>query len=169
MKFCISMLSDLLETQIRGLLNMTLKGIPHFMDADLLWVLAAMGHGDELAVVDRNFSAHRVACDTTSGKLIVLNGMNVTDAIAGIIKLFPLDSFVDQPLSHMEAADQPGKLLPVHSDVESICSAAAARKLVSNPIERFAYYPLAKSCFAVIQTSEDRPYANFILKKGVVW
>ena len=37
-----------------------LKGIPAFMDAELLWVLAAMGHGDELVVVDRNFPSHSV-------------------------------------------------------------------------------------------------------------
>jgi L-fucose mutarotase len=147
---------------------MMLKGIPHFIDADLLWVLASMGHGDELAIVDRNFSAPRVAQDTTSRRLIILNGMNATDAIEGILKLFPLDGFVDQPLSHMEAADQPGKLLDVHAEVEKICSKAEGRKLTSKPIERFAYYPVAKSCFAVIQTNEDRPYANFILKKGVV-
>jgi L-fucose mutarotase len=147
---------------------MMLKGIPHFMDADLLWVLASMGHGDELAIVDRNFSAPRVAQDTTSRRLIILNGMNATDAIEGILKVFPLDSFVDQPLSHMEASDRPGQLLEVHAEVEKICSKAEGRKLVSKPIERFAYYPIAKSCFAVIQTNEDRPYANFILKKGVI-
>lgn len=48
-----------------------LKRIPAFMDAELLWVLAAMGHGDELAVVDRNFPARSVANDTVSGKLIL--------------------------------------------------------------------------------------------------
>jgi L-fucose mutarotase len=122
---------------------MMLKGVPHFMDAELLWVLASMGHGDELAVVDRNFSGPRVAKETTSGKLIILNGVNATDAIAGILSLLPLDGLVD-------------------------CREVEGRNIVSKPIERFAYYPIAQSCFAVIQTSEDRPYANFILKKGVV-
>jgi L-fucose mutarotase len=42
---------------------MMLKGIPSFLNADLLWVLAAMVHGDELAVVDRNFSADRMAAE----------------------------------------------------------------------------------------------------------
>lgn len=45
---------------------------------------------------------------------------------------------------------------------------AEGRKLVSKPIERFAYYPIAGTCFAVIQTNEDRPNANFISKKGLV-
>jgi L-fucose mutarotase len=37
-----------------------------------------------------------------------------------------------------------------------------------DPIERFAFYDEAKTCFAVIQTLERRPYGNVILKKGCV-
>ncbi len=33
-----------------------LKGVPAFITADVLWIMASMGHGDELAIVDRNFS-----------------------------------------------------------------------------------------------------------------
>ena len=45
-----------------------LKHVPSFMDAELLWVLAAMGHGDELVVVDRNFPAQSVAMETQIGR-----------------------------------------------------------------------------------------------------
>lgn len=145
-----------------------LKNVPAFIDADLLWVLASMGHGDELAVVDRNFSAPRVALNTHLKKLIVLNGLDAPAAIAGILQLMPLDRFVAQPLSHMEDPDQAGQLLKVHAEVQDICCKAEGRTLASKPIERFAYYPLAERCMAIVQTSEDRPYANFILKKGVV-
>jgi L-fucose mutarotase len=147
---------------------MMLKKIPAFMDAELLWVLASMGHGDELAIVDRNFSAPRVASKTTTRKLIVLAGIDAPTAIGGILELFPLDAFVEQPLSHMGLTENTDKLLDVHEDVQAVCSAAEGRIIVSKPIERFAYYPIAEACFAVIQTAETRPYANFILKKGVV-
>ena len=36
------------------------------------------------------------------------------------------------------------------------------------PLERFEFYVAARSSFAVVQTSERRPYANFLLRKGVV-
>ncbi len=145
-----------------------LKGIPSFLNADLLWVLAAMGHGDELAVVDRNFSADRVARKTSSGRLIMLSGIDAPTAIGGILHLMPLDTFVESPVSHMKSVDHPEQILDVHQDVISVCSKAERKIIVSRPIERLAYYPLAISCFAIVQTGEDRPYANFILKKGVV-
>jgi L-fucose mutarotase len=62
-----------------------LKHVPAFMDAELLWVLAAMGHGDELAVVDRNFPGRSVAMETQSGKLITLGGLNAPATIGGIL------------------------------------------------------------------------------------
>ena len=84
-----------------------LKHVPSFMDAELLWVLAAMGHGDELVVVDRNFPAQSVAMETQSGKLITLGGMDAPTSIGGILELMPLDSFVDAPLAWMDPVDQP--------------------------------------------------------------
>ena len=147
---------------------MMLKKIPAFMDAELLWVLASMGHGDEIAIVDRNFSAPRVASKTTTGKLIVLPGIDAPTAIAGILELMPLDDFVDQSLSHMGPTENTNELLEVHKAVQAVCCIAEGRNIVSKPIERFAYYPIAEACFAIIQTAEARPYANFILKKGVV-
>jgi L-fucose mutarotase len=153
---------------LAGKRRIMLKGIPSFLNADLLWALAAMGHGDELAIVDRNFSADRVARKTSSGKLFILSGIDAPIAIGGILQLMPLDTFVESPVSHMTSVDHPAQILDVHHDVISVCSKVERRNIVSRPIERMAYYPLAMSCFAVVQTGEDRPYANFILKKGVV-
>lgn len=36
------------------------------------------------------------------------------------------------------------------------------------PLERFSFYEEAKTCFAVVQTLERRPYGNVILTKGCV-
>jgi L-fucose mutarotase len=148
--------------------QMMLKGIPAFMDAELLWILASMGHGDEIAVVDRNFSAARVARQTTTGKLVTLHGIDAPTAIRGILQLMPLDAFVERPVSYMEDGDQPGQVLAVHADVLEVSSKMEGLPIAGQPIERFAFYPIAMASFAVIQTSEARPYANFILKKGVL-
>ena len=147
---------------------MMLKGVPEFIDADLLWILASMGHGDGLLIADRNFSADRVSRKTVSGKLKVLNGVNATEGMAGILKLFPLDSFVSDPLWRMGPTEAPDVPLPIHDEVLAICRQSEGREIASRAIERFAFYPCAEACFAVVQTAEARPYANFILKKGVV-
>lgn len=146
-----------------------LKNVPSFMDAELLWVLAAMGHGDELVVVDRNFPAQSVAMQTQSGKLITLGGMDAPSSIGGILELMPLDTFVDAPLSWMDPVDQPGAILSVHADVLAACSKAEGRDVRHAVIERHEFYAAAKRCFAVVQNSENRPYGCFILKKGVVF
>jgi L-fucose mutarotase len=146
-----------------------LKHVPTFMDAELLWVLAAMGHGDELAVVDRNFPAQSTAAATTSGKLITVGGLDAPTCVAGILELMPLDSFVKTPVSWMDPVDQPGVALPVHADVLEACRQAEGREVAHGVIERFQFYTAARKCFAVVQTSENRPYGCFILKKGVVF
>lgn len=146
-----------------------LKHVPSFMDAELLWVLAAMGHGDELVVVDRNFPAKSVALETQSGKLITLGGMDAPAAIGGILELMPLDSFVDAPLAWMDPVDQPGAVLSVHADVLAAANRAEGRAVQHRVIERHAFYAAARKCFAVVQNSENRPYGCFILKKGVVF
>ncbi|WP_246731794.1 RbsD/FucU family protein [Methylocapsa sp. S129] len=147
---------------------MMLKRIPAFIDPELLWTLASMGHADEIAVVDRNFSARRVAESTTTKKLIVLQGIDAPTAIAGMLELFPLDDFVDMPLSHMGPVEDHTRLLDVHREVIAACSRAEGRPIRSNAVERAAFYPIAKASFAIIQTAETRPYANFILKKGAI-
>ena len=146
-----------------------LKHVPAFIDADLLWVLAAMGHGDELAVVDRNFPARSVALETQSGKLITLGGMDAPGSIGRILELLPLDSFVDAPLRWMDSSVEPGIVLPVHADVLDVCRRAEGREVQHAVIERHQFYAAAKKCFAVVQNSENRPYGCFILKKGVVY
>ncbi len=146
-----------------------LKLLPAFMDADLLWILAAMGHGDELAVVDRNFPARAMAYGTRSGKLVTLNGMDAVGSIAGILQLLPLDTYVDAPVWRMDSGDQPGVALPVHEDVMKACDVAEGRAVTCGVLERHAFYAAAQRCFAVVQNSESRPYGCFILKKGVVF
>jgi L-fucose mutarotase len=37
------------------------KGIPELLNADVLYLLAAMGHGNEVAIVDRNYPATSTA------------------------------------------------------------------------------------------------------------
>lgn len=146
-----------------------LKRIPSIINADLLWVLRSMGHGDDLVVADRNFPAQTVASKTTSGKLIHLDGVDDVEAIAAIVSLMPLDTFVDCPLHHMQVVGEPDALLEVHEQVHRVCNDAQGDPVPMHSIERHSFYERAKQAFAVVQTTEDRPYGCFILKKGVVF
>ena len=49
-----------------------LKNLDPLLTPEVLYVLRAMGHGDVLTIVDRNFPADSVASTTVHGSLIRL-------------------------------------------------------------------------------------------------
>jgi L-fucose mutarotase len=74
-----------------------LKNISSVISPDLLWLLASMGHGDDLVLVDRNFPAIQVAKQTSTGRRIELPGLNIPQATRAILSLMPLDHFAKKP------------------------------------------------------------------------
>lgn len=141
-----------------------LKNIDPLLNADLLHVLAAMGHGDDLALVDRNFPA-----TANARRLIRLTGADVVAVGRAILTVFPLDSFVDHPVMRMQMVGKPDEIPPVQQDFQKIVDAAEGRPWPMGSIERFAFYETARQAFAVVATSESRPYGCFLLKKGVIF
>jgi len=140
-----------------------LKGINPLLNPSLLHVLAAMGHGDELAVVDRNYPAY------AAGRPVIhLDGVGASVAIAAILELLPLDTFVEHPLLHMHEGDATGDALPVHSEVLSLSQAAEGRPIRMAPLQRGEFYERARQSRAVVTTGETRPYSCFLLVKGVL-
>ena len=146
-----------------------LKTIPPIIGSELLTILAEMGHGDELVLADRNFPAVSTAEATVSGRLVRLAGVDTTEAAKAILTLFPLDSFVDAPVKRMAVVGDPDAVLEVHSAFQEVADAAEGQPVTIEKVERFAFYDLARKAYAVVQTTESRPYGCFILKKGVVF
>ena len=146
-----------------------LKTIPPIIGSELLAILAEMGHGDELVLADRNFPAVSTARATVSGKLVQLAGVDTTEAARAILTLLPLDSFVDQPVRRMAVVGDHEAVLEVHSAMQDVIDAAEGKPVVMEKVERFAFYEAARKAYAVVQTTESRPYGCFLLKKGVVF
>ena len=137
-----------------------LKGLDPLLTGDLLQVLADMGHGDEIAIVDANFPAA-----TMARRLVRLPGSTATEALAAVLSLMPLDDFVDHPAAAMDA---PGERPAIYPEFEAAMAAAEGRPVALKPVERFAFYERAKASYATIATGERRLYANIIVKKGVI-
>ena len=146
-----------------------LKNIPAALSPDLLWCLASMGHGEKLVIVDRNFPAHDVVRHTSSGKLIELPGLDIPQAVQVILSVMPLDDFIPDPVSCMQVVGAPEKILPMQAEVHAIARASERREVGMERLERFAFYEAAKSGFAVVRTSEFRPYGCFLLTMGVIF
>lgn len=145
-----------------------LRGVPPIVSADLLWVLASMGHGDDLVLADRNFPSASVARSTVTGRMISMDGVDTTQAAAAILKLMPLDSFVETPILRMEVVGDPGKVLDVHTALQAAAEKASGASVKMGSIERHAFYAAARKAYAVVRTTEIRPYGCFLIKKGVI-
>jgi L-fucose mutarotase len=145
-----------------------LKGIDPLLNADVLYALQSMGHGDDVVICDTNFPADAIARQTVFGELLRIDSVSAGRAAKAILSVLPLDSFVDQPASRMEIVDDPHKILPVAAEVQAEIDAAEGRSWPMGSIERFAFYEMAKKTYCVIQTGERRFYGCFIFKKGVI-
>ena len=145
-----------------------LKSIDPLLNADVLYALLSMGHGDDLVLCDTNFPADSVARQTVFGRLLRIDNVPASRAARAILSVLPLDSFVDKPASRMEIMDKPEEIPPVQAEVQAVIDAAQGRPSPMGGIERFEFYDLAKKAYCVVQTGERRFYGCFIFKKGVI-
>ena len=145
-----------------------LKSIDPILNADVLYALRAMGHGDDLIICDTNFPADSVARQTVLGDLLRIDNVTAARAARAILSVMPLDAFVDTPALRMAVVGQPDEVPPVQAEVQQEVDAAEGRAWPMGSIERFAFYERAKSAYCVIQTGERRFYGCFVFAKGVV-
>jgi L-fucose mutarotase len=143
-----------------------LKGIDPLLNADVLGVLRAMGHGDDLIITDTNFPSDSVARQTVYGSLLRIDA-SAADVVQAVLSVMPIDTFVDDAAARMEVVDEPKTILPVMTEVQDKVSAVDGPNRML-PIERFSFYDRAKNAYAIIQTGERRFYGCFAFRKGVI-
>jgi L-fucose mutarotase len=139
-----------------------LIGISPVLSPELLALLCRMGHGDEIVLADAHFPG-----ETFGRRVLRADGVRIPELLDGILPLFVLDSYVENPLIMMAA--MPGDALD--PAVEASYRAVVDKHWPDTPpiqrIERFAFYERTKEAFAVLMTGETAKYGNIILKKGV--
>ncbi len=147
-----------------------LKGIGPLLNAEVLYALRAMGHGDDLIIADTNFPSDSVARQTRLGELLRIDNTTAAAAAAAaaVLSVMPLDSFVDDSAARMEIVGSPDDVPPVQQEVQTAIDAAEGAPRPMTSIERFAFYERAKQAYCVIQTGERRFYGCFAFRKGVI-
>jgi L-fucose mutarotase len=140
-----------------------LIGIDPLLTPELLMILRAMGHGDEIAIVDANYPAK-----SNARRLVRLDGADTSQALSAILSVLPLDSFVKAPANGMQVVGKPREIPPTVADFQKIVDRLAGFPVKIARIERFGFYERAKTCFAIVATTDRRLYANIILTKGVI-
>ena len=143
-----------------------LKGIPKILSPELLKVLCEMGHGDRIVIADGNFPSESVGKDAI---VIRADGHGVPELLDAILTLFPLDTYVDTPVSLMQVVPGDDVKTPIWDEYKAIVKKYDSRgEAAFGQIERFEFYNEAKKAYAVIATGESAIYANIMLQKGVV-
>ncbi len=145
-----------------------LKGIGPLLNAEVLYALRAMGHGDDLIIADANFPSDSVARQTRLGKLLRIDNTTAAEAAEAVLSIMPLDSFADDSATRMEIVGSPEDVPPVQQEVQKAIDAAEGKPWPMTSIERFAFYERAKEAYCVIQTGERRFYGCFAFRKGVI-
>ena len=145
-----------------------LKGIDPRLNAEVLFALRAMGHGDTIVLSDTNFPSDSLASQSVLGKLLRLDNLTSAEASEAILSVLPLDTFVDDFAMRMEIVNAPNDIPEVQREVQEKINLSEKIPRTMISIERFAFYEEAKKSYAVIQTGERRFYGCFIFRKGVI-
>ncbi len=143
-----------------------LNGIPSIISPELIKVLMEMGHSDKLVIADGNFPSETIG---KNAKVIRADGHGTEEILDAILKLFPLDTYVDAPVKLMQVMKGDNVKTPIWDSYKEIVSKVDQRgEKAFEEVERFAFYEMAKEAYAVIATSETALYANIMIQKGVV-
>ena len=143
-----------------------LKNIPAVLSPELLKVLCEMGYSDRIVIADGNFPAESMGKNC---KVIRADGHGVPELLDAILTLFPLDTYVEKPVSLMQVMPGDKAETPIWEEYKRIVKKHDSRgEAAVGEIERFAFYEEARSAYAIVATGEKEVYANVMLQKGVV-
>ena len=141
-----------------------LKGIPEIISPDLLKILMEMGHGDDLVIGDVNFPAA-----SNAKRLIRCDGHSAPPLLDAILELFPLDTFVEKPVTLMSVVKGTvDKIPPIWEEYGTIVKKHFNAFTDFEYIDRFQFYERSRNAYSIIATSERALYGVIILKKGVL-
>ncbi|ODT08541.1 MAG: transporter [Mesorhizobium sp. SCN 65-20] len=140
-----------------------LIGLPALLGPELLFTLRAMGHGDELAIVDGNYPA-----EEHGRRVIRADGLELIPVLDAVLQVLPVDDFVAQAIFRATVKGDPTLMDPVHQEIIDVCARRAPGFAVV-PLAGDAFYDRVRAAHTIIATSEPRLYGNVIVRKGVIY
>ena len=133
-----------------------LRNIPKILPPDLVKAMMEMGHSDMMIISDAGFpgAAH-------AKRLIRMDGVMIPELLEAVLKMFPLDNFVDNPvrLPVPEIWDTYRELLKKYDKDDAFHD--------FDFIDRLPFYEEAEKAYVIVQTGDESRYGNIILQKGI--
>jgi L-fucose mutarotase len=140
-----------------------LIGIDPLLGPECLAALCAMGHGDALVLADANYPA-----SSTAQRLVRMDGVSMLQALGAVLSVLPVDDFEPMPLVSMQVVGKPDLVPAIVKEMQLLVDRMVPGSPRIAAVERFTFYALAKTAYAVIATGERAFYANLIIRKGVI-
>ena len=94
-----------------------LKGIPPIISPELLKVLCEMGHSDRIVIADGNFPAETIGKNAI---VVRADGHGVPELLEAILRLMPLDTYVEKPVSLMQVMKGDNTKTPIWDTYKKI-------------------------------------------------
>lgn len=139
-----------------------LKGVDPLLGPELLATLRAMGHADEIAIVDANFPAA-----ANARRLIRAEGASATRMVEAVLSVLPLEQFEPVAAFRMAVDGAPDELPPVIGEFAGLLAAVGYEGPIG-ALGRFEFYERTRGAYAIVSTGERRYWGNLILKKGAI-
>ncbi len=139
-----------------------LIGLPAILGPDLLYTLRAMGHGDEIALVDGNYPAQNDA-----RRLVRADGHGIIALLEAILQVLPLDRATPHAIFRAALNNDPAQSADIHRQIDAACHGHAPNFTVQ-PLSGSDLYPRIRAAHTIVATSETALFANVILRKGVI-
>jgi L-fucose mutarotase len=137
-----------------------LIGIPPILGPELLFNLRAMGHGDEIALVDGNYPAQDHA-----RRLVRADGHGILTLLQAVLTVLPIDQDHPPGIFRASLENDAVKSGTIHHGIDALCATLGhqTKALSGNDL-----YPRIRAAHTIVATSETCLYANVILRKGVI-
>lgn len=140
-----------------------LKGLDPLLGPELLRVLRAMGHGDEIAIVDGNYPAEEHA-----RRLVRMDGHMAPRLLDAVLSVMPVDDMVGEAVWRPAAHGDPARMEAVFAEFAAVVKRHEPKQQIT-PLVGDAFYSKVKACFAIIASGETRLYGNIVIRKGVIY
>jgi L-fucose mutarotase len=140
-----------------------LKGIDPLLSPQLLYLLCAMGHRQELAIVDANF-----AVPHNAQQVVRLDGIAAIDVVKAVLTVFPLDKGPAGAAWRMVAKGDPAVELPIFAEFGDAIKLAANNDIAPSALPSEEFKERVRLAYCIVVTGERRTYGNIVLRKGTV-
>jgi len=138
-----------------------LKNLDPLLTADLLFVLASMGHGDEIVIADANFPSA-----TLAKRLVRMAGADLPAMARALLTVLPIDQGEAVTIMRPAPTIDPSTLGT--TGLDAILETACGHTVPIQAIDRHDFYARAGRAFAIVATGEQRLYGNVLLTMGAL-